>query len=303
LTERGKHVVTSTIEHPAVMVALAALETKGYSISRVPVDVQGRISPASLLEALRPDTILIATHLVNHELGTVQLVQAIGEMALERKIPFFLDGSSAGSWLPLDVRWPGVTMLSVTPARFHGPKGTAILYKKHAHPLCPQIHGGVQEQGFRAGSENIPGIVGASEACRCAQSTWPERVPRIRELQQRLLEGLRAQIPELHLLGPEPGPERSPNHLHITMSAIEGEGLVLMADLQGIAVATGPACLSRALKVSHVMKAIGLPHALCSGNLLFTLGAVTTDGEIDHALATLPRLVQKLRDMSPLWSQ
>src|SRR6266542_4270129 len=239
----------------------------------------------------------------NQDIGTLQPVQAIAALAAQRAITFYVDAEASAGWMPLDVQAIGADLLSFSPHRFYGPKGVGVLYGQRRARLTSLLHGGVQEGGRRAGVENVPAIVGAGVAAEMAARELPERVAHTARLQQRLWEGLRARIPYLRLNGPEPGPRRLSTNLNLSAEFVEGEGLLLMLDTRGIAVAAGTSCVSKALKVSPVLQAIGLNHALGQAAILLTLGRDQTDADIDYVLETVPQVVSALRDMSPMWDE
>ena len=293
--ERGNHIILSNIEHPSIDQSVVWLEDNGFTATRVPVDGEGHVDPSVLAEATTDQTVLIATHHANHDLGTVQDITAIGAMAAERGIPFFVDATASGGWLPVDVQAANVSLLSLAPHRFHGPQGVGVLYRNRRVPLTPQMHGGVQEDGLRAGTENIMAIAGAGAASALA-------IPaHIAILQLKLHEGLLNRIEHIRLNGPKPGPGRLPTQLNYSIEHIEGEGLALALDLQGIAIASGAACVTKNMAVPPALAAIGLDAALAKGNVLLSLGRDTSADEIDHVLEVIPKQVDKLRAMSPTW--
>lgn len=298
---RGKHIVLTAIEHPAVANSVEFLQTLGFTSTIVKVDAQGFVDPRDVQSALREDTILVCIQHANHDIGTIEPVRAITEAVAERGIPVFVDASASGGWLDIDVQAIGAALLSLAPHRFYGPKGVAILYRNRRARLTPLIHGGVQEGNRRAGTENVPAIVGAGVAAEIAGRDLRQRAAHTGKLQERLWKQLGENIPHIKLNGPPPGSTRLPTNLNISIEFVEGEGVALMADVQGIAVASGAACVSKALKVSPVLTAIGLEHSLAQGNIIISLGIDNTEGEIDHVASTLPKIVEKLRSMSPLW--
>jgi cysteine desulfurase len=300
---RGKHIVLSSIEHPAVTNSVEFLQTLGFSSTTVKVDADGIVDPNAIRTALRDDTVLICVQHANHDIGTIEPVRDLAEIAGERGIAIFVDASASGGWLPIDVQEMGASLLSLAPHRFYGPKGVGVLYRNRRARLTPLIHGGVQEGGRRAGTENVPAIVGAGVAAEIATRELRQRAEHTRKLQDRLWAQLRKNIPHIKLNGPAPGPLRLPTNLNISIEFVEGEGIALMADVQGIAVASGAACVSKALKVSPVLSAIGLDHALAQGNIIISLGKDNTEAEIDHVAQALPKIVGRLRAMSPIWEE
>jgi cysteine desulfurase len=298
---RGKHIVLTAIEHPAVANSVEFLQSVGFSSTIVKVDQDGFVDPQAVRAALRDDTVLVCIQHANHDIGTIEPVRAITEAVAESGIPVFVDASASGGWLPVDVQAMGAGLLSLAPHRFYAPKGVGILYRNRRARLTPLIHGGVQEGGRRAGTENVPAIVGAGAAAEIAARDLKLRASQTGKLQKRLWEQLQKNIPHIKLNGPPPGSSRLPTNLNISIEFVEGEGVALMADVQGIAVASGAACVSKALKVSPVLTAIGLEHSLAQGNIIISIGKDNTEAEIDHAASTLPKIVQKLRSMSPVW--
>jgi cysteine desulfurase len=300
---RGHHIVASAIEHPAVLNSAAFLEKQGFACARVAVDAEGFIDPERVRAALTDKTILIAVHLVNHEIGTLEPIREIAALAHEKGIPLYVDAEAAVGWLPVDVQALGADLLSFSPHRFYGPKGVGVLYRHRRARLHPLLHGGDQEGGRRAGVENLPGIVGAGVAAEIAQREWPRRAAHCARLQKRLWDGLRAGVPRLKLNGPEPGPRRSPVNLNISTEGIEGEGQLLLLDTRGIAVASGSACVTKSLRASHVLAAIGLEPALAQAAIILSPGQDNTDEDIDYVLETFPKVAAKLRALSPSWKE
>jgi cysteine desulfurase len=300
---RGNHVVVSAVEHPAVLGSVEFLEQQGFTATRVRPDAEGGISPEAVRAALTDQTILIAVQLANHDLGTLQPVAAIGALAAERGIPLFVDADAAAGWHPVDAQALGASLLSFSPHRFYGPKGVGVLYRHRAARLRNLLHGGTQEGGRRAGTENVPGIVGAGMAAALAARELPERQAHTSRLQKKLWAAIEKAIPYVCLNGPPPGPRRVSTNLNVSFEFVEGEGVALMADAQGLAVASGTACVSRALKISPVLQAIGLDHGLAQGSILLSLARETTDADLDAAVRTLARVVGKLRGLSPLWDE
>ena len=300
---RGNHIVVTATEHLSVLNSVEALEKQGFTCTKVPVDAEGFVQPEAVERALTEQTILICVHHANHELGTIEPVREIGRIANARGIPLFVDAVARGGWLPVDVQDLGASLLSLSPHRFYGPKGVGVLYRHRRARLNAIQHGGGQEGGRRAGTENVPAIVGAGAAAELAQRELPERQARTAKLQKQLWEGVKASIPHLKLNGPPPGPRRLGTNLNLSFEFIEGEGLVLRLDMKGVSASSGPVCASRALKVSHVLQAIGLDHALALGNILFSLGRENTEADIVCANDELAGAVQKLRGLSPLWEE
>lgn len=300
---KGKHLVVSATEHPSVMNSVEFLEKQGWTCTRVPVDAAGRVDLAALEAAITPQTVLVALHHVNHDIGTIQPVADAGRICAKAGVPLYVDCEASAGWLPVDVRAFGASLVSFSPHRFYGPKGVGVLYRHRRARLVSILHGGVQEGGRRAGTENIPAIVGAGVAAEIAAAELPARHNHVAQLQRRLWDGLKSHIDFIKLNGPEPGPDRIPTNINISTEFIEGEGQLLLCDLNGIAVASGSSCVSKSLKISHVLAAIGLDHALAQGNLILTLGKDNTEQDVDYVVETFARIVEKLRGMSPMWDE
>jgi cysteine desulfurase len=279
------------------------LESQQFTSTRVPVDSEGFIQPEPLRSALTDQTVLLALHHANHDIGTIQRVPELAALAAERGAVFYVDAEASAGWLPIDVRAMGVDLLSFSPHRFYGPKGVGVLYRQRRARLTSLIHGGVQEGGRRAGTENIPAIVGAGVAAEIAQREQSRRLAHTARLQARLWEGLQTAVPYLKLNGPQPGPRRLSTQLNLSAEFIEGEGLLLLLDTRGVAIASGMSCVSKALKVSPVLTAIGLDHSLGQAAVLLSLGQNTTEADIDYVLEVFPAAVAKLRGMSPTWEE
>jgi cysteine desulfurase len=301
---KGHHLVVSETEHPSVLNSAEFLEKQGFACTRVKVDGQGFVSPEAVAAAITDQTILIAVHCANHDIGTIQPVREIGEIALQHHIPLYVDAEAAAGWLPIDVQAMNASLLSFSPHKFYGPKGVGVLYRHKRARLVSILHGGVQEGGRRAGVENVPAIVGAGVAAELAVRELPARQEHTARLQKRLWEGLKAAVPYLKLNGPEPGPHRLPTNLNISTEFIEGEGQLLLCDMHGVAVASGSSCVSKSLQISHVLAALGLDHALAQGNLILSLGMDNIEEDIDYMVETFAtKVVAKLRAMSPMWDE
>ncbi len=301
LQHKGKHIILSTAEHPSVENSVAFLERQGFTATRVSVDSQGFINPEDIRAAITPETILIATHYANHDIGTIQPVAQIGEIAREHKIQFFVDAAFSAGWLPINVQEMNASLLSLSPHRFYGPKGVGVLYKNRKARLSSIIHGGIQENNFRSGTENIPAIVGGGLAMQIAENERETRVSRLRVLQEKLWKGLSEQISYICLNGPLPGENRHPANLNVSTEFIEGEGQLLLCNAAGIAVASGSSCVSKNLKSSLTLTAIGLDITLAQGNIIFTLGKDNTFEQIDYVVSSFAKIVERLRQMSPMW--
>jgi len=300
-TAPGGHIVMSPTEHPSVLNSVLFLEKMGYPCTRLKCSPEGLVSPDDIARAITDKTILVAIQLANHDIGAIQPIEEISRIARERGVPLFCDASACGGWLPIDVHRLGVQMLSLAPHRFYGPKGSGILYRNRHARIESLLHGGKQEGGKRAGTENVPAIVGAGKACEMAGRDLDKRRSHTAKLQKRLVEELLKRVRFNRLNGPPPGPKRLSTNVNISIEGIEGESLLLLCDMQGIALASGPSCVTQNLKISHVLQAIGLNEAQARGNILMTLGKDNTEADIDYVLDTLPGLVEKLRAMSPSW--
>ena len=299
MERKGRHIVTSAIEHYGVHHSCKMLERLGFEVTMVPVDRHGRVDPGAVAEALRDDTVLVSIMLANHEVGTLQPLAEIARATRERGIPLHTDARMAVGHVPVDVEALGVDLLTVSGCHFHGPKGAAALWVRKGVRIQPLIHGGVQEQGRRAGTENVPAIVGLGRAAALARERIPEDAERIRGLRDRLEAGLRERIPDLVINGHPT--ERLPHFLNLCVKYVEGEGMIMMLVAKGIMAASGSACSSRALKASHVLTAMGVDHATAQGSLLFSLSRETTPEEIDYVLDEMPPVVERLRMMSPIY--
>jgi cysteine desulfurase len=301
LEKKGKHIVTSAIEHYGVHHCCKMLERLGFETTYVPVDQYGMVDPGAVAKALRDDTILVSVMLANHEVGTIQPIRKIAEITRERKITFHSDARMAAGHIPIDMEALGVDMMTLSGQHFYGPKGSGALYIRKGVRIQPLIHGGVQEQGRRAGTENIPAIVGLGRASLLAKEKIPEEMERLSGLRNRLEKGLVDKIDELKINGhPE---SRLPGFLNLCVNYVEGEAMIMMMIAKGIMAASGSACSSKALKASHVLTAMGVDHAMAQGSILFSLGRETTADDIDYVIAELPPVVERLRMMSPIYQK
>lgn len=300
---RGKHLIVCATEHPSIINSVEFLEKQGWTCTRVGVDPTGRILLEELKAAFTPQTVLVAVQHVNHDIGTIQPIVEVGQICAAKSVPLYVDCEASAGWLPIDVKAWGAALVSFSPHRFYGPKGVGVLYRNKKARIVSIIHGGVQEGGRRAGTENVPAIVGAGVAAEVALLELTARAAHTAQLQHRLWNGLKANVPFIKLNGPEPGPNRISTNLNLSTEFIEGEGQLLLCDLNGIAVASGSSCVSKSLKISHVLAAIGLDHALAQGNIIMTLGKDTTEEDVDYVIATFTKIVDKLRGMSPMWDE
>lgn len=297
---KGRHLITSSIEHHAVLHPMQQLEKEGFTVTYLPVDDQGLVSVEEFANAIRDDTILVSIMHANNEIGVIQPIEQIGKICREKGILFHTDAVQTAGVLDIDVKKLNVDMLSMSAHKFYGPKGVGALYVRKGVRLVPLIQGGGHESRRRAGTENVAGIVGLAKALQLAAAERPVMVPKIERLRDRLLEGI-LKIPNTRLNGSRT--QRLPNNINVSIEYIEGESLLLNLDLKGIAASSGSACTSGSLDPSHVLLAIGLSHEVAHGSLRLTLGRDNTDAEIDYVLETLPPIVERLREMSPLFSK
>jgi cysteine desulfurase len=296
---KGNHVITSAIEHHAVYDAAKFLaEHLGCEVTYVPVDQYGLVDPDDVRKAITARTVLISIMQANNEVGTIQPVAEIGQVAREHQIPFHVDAVQAVGAIPVNVDELHADLLSLSAHKFYGPKGVGALYVRRGIRLVQLIHGGAQERKRRAGTENVPGIVGLAKALDLAVGALPENSARTAALRDRLIHGISERIPRSRFNGHPT--QRLPNNVSFCFEFVEGESLLLNLDLQGVAASSGSACTSGALEPSHVLLAIGLPHEIAHGSLRLTLGRDNTEEDVDYVLDILPEIVTKLRAMSPL---
>lgn len=294
---KGKHIITSSIEHHAVLHTCAWLEGQGFEVTYLPVDKYGMVSPDELRKAIRDDTILISIMLANNEIGTIQPVEEIGKIAKENRIYFHTDAVQAIGHVPIDVKKMNIDLLSLSGHKFEGPKGCGALYVRKGVKIEPLLHGGAQERKRRAGTENVPGIAGLGEAIELATAEIEESNKTLLGMRERLIREL-LKIPKTHLNGHPT--DRLANNVNVTFEYIEGESLLLLLNAKGIFASTGSACNSTSLEPSHVLTACGVPHEIIHGSLRLSLGRRNTSEDVDRVLEAVPEIVQKLRNMSPL---
>lgn len=299
--EGRRHLVATNAEHPAVVDSIRFLVSQGWEATWVGVDPVGGIDPAKLLEALRGDTALVATHWVNHDLGTIQPAAEIATELARREIPLFLDATGCCGCLPTLPRETGASLMALDPARLGGPHGVGVLYRAKEHPLRPLLHGGIQEHGLRGGAENIAACAGAAAAMRELGLGDSIKGGQFLPVQSALLAGLRSLVPRVRLNGPEPGPRRAPNHLNFSVEGLEAEGLALRLDLRGLAVGSRTGCIARDTRVPAAMAAIGVPEELATAAVLLSWRNQLSQREIDRALELLSQSIAFLRQMSPAW--
>jgi len=297
--EKGRHLITSLIEHHAVLESMDFLEKRGYSVTRVPVDGGGLVDPENVRRAIRPDTILVSIMHANNEVGTIQPISEIGKITREAGVLFHTDAVQAAGKLPLDVNELNVDMLSMSGHKFYGPKGVGVMYLRKRTRITPLFHGGSQERSRRAGTHNVPGIVGIAKALELATVRMNDDAARESALRDRLWAGLEANIEAIYLNGDKV--RRLPNNLNVRLEGIEGESMILMLDMEGICVSSGSACTTGSLEPSHVLLGLGIPAEEAHGSLRVTLGRGTMPEDIDYFLAVFPPIVARLREMSPVW--
>ncbi|HJZ49142.1 MAG TPA: cysteine desulfurase family protein [Roseiflexaceae bacterium] len=294
---KGAHVITSAIEHHAVLHAVDYLEAFGFETTVLPVDADGLVRPDDLRAAIRPDTVLASIMYANNEIGTIQPLAELGAICHERGVPLHTDAVQAAGSLALDVDALNVDLLTLAAHKFYGPKGIGALYVRRGTPLLPQINGGGQERRRRAGTENVPGIVGMATALRLAEERRESYAASCMTLRDQLIAGVLGRIPYSSLNG-HPS-RRLPNNANFAFEFVEGESVLLLLDQQGIAASSGSACTSGSLEASHVLTALGLPYERAIGSVRFTNGKATTAGDIDYLLDILPPLIERLRSVSP----
>jgi cysteine desulfurase len=295
---KGDHIVTSAIEHHAVLHPCQALEKQGYRVTYLPVDEFGRVEPASVEEAITDKTILVSVMAANNEIGTIQPVAAISKIAHDHGVPFHTDAVQAIGAFPVDVNAMGADLLAISAHKFGGPKGVGALYVRKRTRIGTLMDGGAQERGRRAGTENVPGIVGLGKAIELATADIPGHAARLTAMRDRLIRGILESIPDTRLNGHPT--ERLANNVNVAFRYVEGESILLMLDALGIAASTGSACTSASLEPSHVLTACGLPPEHAHGSLRLTLGSRNTEEDIDYVLEVLPRVIGRLREISPL---
>lgn len=296
---KGKHIITTKIEHHAILHTAEYLEKQGFEVTYVNVDEKGIVRLDELEAAIRPDTILISVMAANNEIGTIQPLEEIGRIAKEHGVLFHTDAVQAYGHIPLDVEKMNIDMLSASGHKLNGPKGIGILYIRKGVKIRSFIHGGAQERNRRAGTHNVPGIVGFGKAAELAFSGMEERMSRETELRDYLIERVMKEIPYTRLNGDRTS--RLPNNAHFCFRFIEGESLLILLDQNGICGSSGSACTSGSLDPSHVLLALGLPHEIAHGSLRLTLSEKTTMEDIDFTVEQLKKIVERLRSMSPLY--
>ena len=298
LRKGKKHIISTAFEHHAILHTLKKLEKEGFEVQLLDVGPLGNITAQQVADAIREDTCLVTTMYANNEIGSILPIAEIGAVCKEKGVLFHTDAVQAAGHLPIDVKAQNIDMLSLSAHKFHGPKGVGVLYARRGVPLTSLIEGGAQERGKRAGTENIPGIMGMAAALQDACEHMEANAAHVSHLRDRLIEGL-SQIPHSALNGDPVN--RLPGNVSFCFEGIEGESLLLLLDSKGICASSGSACTSGSLDPSHVLLAIGRPHEVAHGSLRLSLSEWNTDEEIDHILAEVPWVVEYLRNMSPMW--
>lgn len=297
---KGKHIIVSSIEHFSVLYSARRLEQAGFQVTYLPVDKYGLVSPDDLRKAIKTDTILISIQHANPEIGTIQSIEELTAIAKEKGVLFHTDAVASCGIIPVNVNSLRVDLLSLAGSQFHGPKGASALYIKKGVRIIPQIDGGIQEAGRRAGTENVPAIVGLGKACEIGKNELQDNYQKMLKLRNRLIDELPKNIEYIYLNGhPQ---KRLPNNVNFSVEFIEGEGMLLFLDEKGIYVTSGSACTSKALKMSHVMSAIKADPAIAQGSITMTFSKYNTNEDIDYVLQEFPPIVKRLRDLSPLYS-
>ena len=296
---KGKHIITSSVEHHAILHTCEYLEKHGFEVTYLPVDEYGMVKAEQVRDAIRSDTILVSIMFANNEVGTIMPIKEIGAVCREKGVFFHTDAVQAVGHVAIDVKAMNIDLLSLSAHKLHGPKGVGALYIRKGIVVPPLLHGGAQERRKRAGTENVAGIVGLGKAIEIACSDIEDTSKRMCYLRDKLINGIEASIPEVKLNGHRT--ERLPGNVNFSIKYIEGESILLMLDINGIAASSGSACTSGSLDPSHVLLAMGMPHETAHGSLRLTLGDDTTEDDIDYVLEVLPEIVVKLRKMSPLY--
>ena len=299
--KKGKrHIISTKFEHHAVLHTLEQLEREGFDVTLLDVHPNGVITVEDVSNAIREDTCLVTIMFANNEIGTMQPIKEIGALCREKKIPFHTDAVQAVGHVPINVKEMNIDMLSLSGHKFHSPKGVGALYVRRGIPLKNLIEGGQQEKGKRGGTENMPGIVGMAAALKESTDHMAENMKKITTLREKLITGLE-KIPHSKLNGDRN--LRVPGTVNFCFEGIEGESMLLLLDANGIAASSGSACTSGSLDPSHVLLALGLPHEVAHGSLRLSIGEYNNEAEIDHILETVPKVVERLRDMSPVWDE
>jgi len=298
---KGKHIIISAIEHFSVMHAARTLEKSGFEITEIPVDKYGLVDPDEVVRNIKKETVLVSVMHANGEVGTIEPIAEIAKKVKEAGVLFHTDAVASSGSIPVDVKRLGVDALSLAGNEFYGPKGSGALWVRKRVRLMPLMDGGVQEGGRRPGTENVPAIVGMGKAAELASRDMTTRSEKLSRLRDKLLKGFPEAVDHVIVTGHPT--QRLPQHASFCVEFIEGEGMLLLLDREGIAVSSGSACTSKALKASHVLIAMGLPHEIAQGSLLFGLGVNNNEADINYVLAKLPPIIDRLRQMSPLYAK
>lgn len=301
-SKQGKHLITTAIEHHAVLDTFEYLSKNGYELTILPVDEDGLISVKDLEQALRPDTILVSIMHANNEVGSIQPVEEVGRILKEKGILFHVDAVQSLGKIPVNVDQMNVDLLTISAHKIYGPKGIGALFIRKGVRISPIMFGGAQERKIRSGTENTPGIIGFGKACELAAQRMEEEAQYLTKLRDKLIDGIISGIEDVKLNGPR-GEKRLPNNVNVSINYVEGESLLLSLDMVGIAASSGSACTSGSLDPSHVLLGMGLCHEVAHGSLRFSLGRQNTEEDIDYLLEQLPIIVDRLRSMSPLYNK
>jgi len=298
-SQKGKHIIVSQIEHFSILHTAKGLEKAGFTVTYVPTDKQGIVDPHDVAKAITKETILVSIMHANNEIGTIEPIEEIGKITKEKGVLFHTDAVATTGWIPVNVQALGVDALSLSGHQFYGPKGAAALYVRKGVRIKPQLEGGIQEDGRRAGTENVPALVGLGKAAELAAAEIPNRMSYLAPLRDRLQKGLMEKIDHMVINGHPT--QRLPHNLNVSMWFVEGESMLLFLNMEGISISSGSACTSRSLKSSHVLTCIGTDAAVANGTLLLSLGMGNSAEDIDYVIEKLPPIVQRLREMSPLY--
>lgn len=297
---KGKHLITSAIEHHAVLETCEQLAKNGYELTILPVDEEGLVRVEDVTKAIRPDTILISIMHANNEVGSIQPIEDIAKITKEKGILFHVDAVQSLGKVPIDVKKMNIDLLTISSHKIYGPKGVGALYVRKGVKISPLVFGGAQERKMRSGTENAPGIIGFGKACELADQRMEKENKELTRLRDKLMDGIQAGIENVKINGPR-GEKRLPNNVNVSINFVEGESLLLSLDMLGIAGSSGSACTSGSLDPSHVLLAMGLSHEIAHGSLRLSLGRQNTDEDINFVLQELPKIVDRLRTMSPLY--
>lgn len=296
---KGGHIITTAMEHHALLHTCEHLEKNGFAVTYVKPDEGGFINPSDIEAAIKPDTVLISVMFANNEIGTIQPIEEIGRLAKKHGVPLHTDAVQAISHVPIDVKKMNIDMLSISAHKIYGPKGVGALYIRSGVKIEPMIYGGAQERNKRAGTHNVPGIVGLGKAIELVRADMPAENIKLNKLRNRLVSGIIERIPYVHVNGSMEN--RLPGNANLSFSFVESESILHMLDRKGICASSGSACNSESLEASHVLISIGLTHETANGAVRFSIGRYNTDADVDYVLETLPPVIEELRAMSPLY--